>query len=124
MLPRIVYDNDGTNNGVDDLTPEEAKAIALDLAEIKGLIKERLGQKHETEKLQSLLPEALWMLRMGERRKRVFTKEHIRSILLLQFGIDLTMKMTSTSWEDMMNMLEKEFSTHPDHLLWARETGS
>ena len=92
-------------NGVDDLTPEEAKAISLDLAEIKGLIKERLRQQQELKRLQSLLPEAMWMYRMGERRKRVFTKDHIRSILLLQFGIDLPMKMNYTSWAEMINFL-------------------
>ena len=92
-------------NGVDDLTPEEARAISLDLAEIKGLIKERLRQQQELKRLQSLLPEAMWMYRMGERRKRVFTKDHIRSILQLQFGIDLPMKMNNTSWAEMINFL-------------------
>ncbi len=103
--------NDGAN-GVENLTPEEANAIALDLAEIKGLIKERLGQQRETEKLQSLLPMAMWMLRMGERRKRVFTKEHIRSILLLQFGIDLPLKMNFTRWEDILRVFDEQSSKH------------
>ena len=111
------------SNGVfDDLTPEEAKAISLELAEIKRLIKSRLGlqqgmertTKHR-EKMQSLLSEATWLLRMGERRKRVFTKEHIRSILLLRYGIDLP--RNNASWEDLMNVLEEQRSKHPEQQL-------
>ena len=111
------------SNGVfDDLTPEEAKAISLELAEIKRLIKSRLGlqqgmertTKHR-EKMQSLLSEATWLLRMGERRKRVFTKEHIRSILLLRYGMDLP--RNNASWENMMNVLEEQRSKHPEQQL-------
>jgi len=106
--------------GIEELTPEEAKAIARELAEIKSLIKERLGQQdsertiQERQKLQSLLAEANWLLRTGERRKRVLTKDHIRSVLLFEFGIELP--RNNVSWDDAMNVLEEQRTKHPDQL--------
>ena len=101
----------------DDLTPEEVADITKELVEVKKLLQQKgikRQSRAEHDKMQLLLPEALWMWRNGEERKRVFTKEHIRSILLCCFGIDIPVK--NNSRDEMMNKLEEQIEKYPERL--------
>ena len=101
----------------DDLTPEEIVEIKNELIEVKKLLQQRkINQQSraEQDQMEQLLPEALWMWRNGEERKRVFTKEHIRSILLCCFGIDIPVK--NNSRDVMMDKLEEQIDKYPERL--------
>ena len=73
------------NHDILDLMPEEVKDTTKELGDIKELLCERTKQQAtERERMDGhdnnlvpLLPEAMWMLNTGERRKKVFTKEHM-----------------------------------------------
>ena len=54
--------------------------------------------------LQTLLPEAMWMFKTGERRKKVFTKDHIRAIL--KFCFDMYLPVNNTRRDDLLDTLE------------------
>jgi len=103
--------------GTGDWTPEEVVEITKELVEVKKLLQRR-GIKQQSsvehEKMEQLLPEALWMLRNSEERKRVFTKEHIRSILLCCFGIDKPVK--NNSRDEMMGKLKEQIDKYPERL--------
>ena len=101
----------------DDLTPEEIVEIKNELIEVKKLLQQKgikQQSRAEHEKMEQLLPEALWMLRNGEERKRVFTKEHIRSIILCCFGVDIPVK--NNSRDKMMTKLEEQIDKYPERL--------
>ena len=95
---------------MEDLTPEEAAEITTELAEIKRVLKSKLDQRGtESERvdrghLQTLLPEAMWMFKTGERRKKVFTKDHIRAILA--FCFDMHLPVNNTRRDDLLDALE------------------
>jgi len=127
-----MYDKSNVKNNADnevlDLTPEEANDIKKELVEIKHLLLARLKQqtnekKHmDQDNLISLLPEAIWMLQTGERRKKVFTKDHIRSILSLCFGI--TYPRNNTKRDALLKELEKWGTRYPEKLLSKPEQNS
>ena len=108
-----------TDASIEELTPEEANNITKELVEIKTLLRARVDQqemerdKVERDKLQLLLPEALRMLRTGERRK-MFTKDHIRSILAFCCGVHLSKRM---SRDDLLAELEKQSAEYPEKLM-------
>ncbi|KAL3777059.1 hypothetical protein ACHAW5_006310 [Stephanodiscus triporus] len=114
---------DIVEKGGGDLTTEQAREIADEFGEIKELIRARMGRLQETstdgndlkEKLRPLLPEAIWMFRTGERRKRVFTRDHIKSILSSCYGVDLTSKKNA-GWENLRKELEGRCSERPERL--------
>jgi DNA-binding response OmpR family regulator len=128
------YD-DGVGGGVDggeqrDLTAEQAREIADDLVEIKELIRassrwggrrRRGGTSMEEgndllrDELRHLLTEAIWMYRTGERRKRVFTRDHIKSILSSCYDFDLASRKNA-GWEILRKELEGRCSEHPERL--------
>mmetsp|Transcript_5936 Transcript_5936/g.11412 ORF Transcript_5936/g.11412 Transcript_5936/m.11412 type:complete len:549 (+) Transcript_5936:38-1684(+) len=110
------------NRDILDLTPEEVKDITKDLTEIRqalGARAKRMAtetQRTEDDDLVSLLPEAMRMLEKGERRKRVLTKAHIRSILALQFGVIFPRNDRNTRREVLMAKLEEQIASHPEKL--------
>ncbi|KAL7541497.1 hypothetical protein ACHAXR_010974 [Thalassiosira sp. AJA248-18] len=121
MRNLISNQNDGivVDDGHDviaDLTPEEATDITKELVEIKELLQARIEQQGTEEETieKSLLPEAMWMLRTGERRKKIFTKEHIRSILSFCFGVDFP--RNNTRRDVLLAELEEQIVMHPDIL--------
>jgi DNA-binding response OmpR family regulator len=127
--------DDGVSGGVDggeqrDLTAEQAREIADDLVEIKELIRassrwggrrRRGGTSMEEgddllrDELRHLLSEAIWMYRTGERRKRVFTRDHIKSILSSCYDVDLASRKNA-GWEILRKELEGRCSEHPERL--------
>ena len=110
-----------------DLTVEQAREIADDLVEIKELIRARWGGRRRggtsmeegndllRDELRLLLPEAIWMYRTGERRKRVFTRDHIKSILSSCYDVDLASRKNA-GWEILRKELEGRCSEHPERL--------
>jgi len=112
------YQQSNSNDSLDDdLTPEEIADITKELIEVKKLLQQReIKQQSSAEyhEMEQLLPEALWMLRNSEERKRVFTKEHIRSILLCCFGVDMPVK--NNSRDKMMTKLEEQINKYPERL--------
>ena len=101
------YDVEGDD--IESLSPNEAAEISKELAEIKIL----LESERERNNLESLLPEALWMYKTGQNRKRAFTKQHIRSILFYCFGIDIQNVKKSV----MVEELENQIHEHPEKLI-------
>lgn len=71
--------------------------------------------KHgEVDRLNKLLPRALWMFLNNERRKEVFTSDHIRSLLRLHFD-EVTFAKKSTCKRDvLLAELEKIHDENPD----------
>ena len=68
---------------------------------------------------QSLLPQALWMLRTGERRKRIFTREHIYSILVLCYNMEITSlttnkKKKNVGWDVLYKELAERYLECPE----------
>ncbi|KAL3815875.1 hypothetical protein ACHAXA_010265 [Cyclostephanos tholiformis] len=110
-----------------DLTMEQAREITDDLVEIKELIKARMmsmegggNDSPPRERLLTLLPEATWMYRTGERRKRVFTRDHIKSILSTYYDVDVASKKNAR-WDDLWRELESLRSERPKGLLFLDE---
>lgn len=102
--------NGGDSSSIQDLSPEEMRDITTELVDIKEILQEKVQQLNtederiEHERLRKLLPEAIWMFKTGERRKKVFTMEHIRSILVFCFDICLPKNVQR---KDMLEELEK-----------------
>mmetsp|Transcript_14406 Transcript_14406/g.31016 ORF Transcript_14406/g.31016 Transcript_14406/m.31016 type:complete len:544 (+) Transcript_14406:89-1720(+) len=117
-----VISGDVVNRDILDLTPEEVKDITKDLTEIRQALDARAKrmaietQRKEDDDLVSLLPEAMWMLKNGERRNRVLTKAHIRSILALQFGVTFPRNDRNTKRDVLMAKLEEQIASHPEKL--------
>ena len=122
----------GADGGGRNLTAEQAREIVDDLVEIKELIRassqwggrrrrggttsmEEGGDDLLRDKLRHLLPEAIWMYRTGERRKRVFTRDHIKSILSSCYDVDLASRKNA-GWEILRKELEGLCSEHPERL--------
>lgn len=106
------------DDSLDFLTREESEDIAAELSEIKGLlldVKRKEDRARDRERLESLLPEAVSMFQKGERRRRMFTKDHIRSILALRFGV--FRPRTNTIRTKLLAELEKKVADNPDDLL-------
>jgi hypothetical protein len=102
-----------------DLTTEQFREIANDLIEIRRLIQAQMTSMegaNERERMRSLLPEAIWMYRTGERRKRVFTRDHIKSILSSCYDVDVTSKRNAR-WEVLLRELEDQCTDRPEGLL-------
>ncbi len=107
----------GTGGG--DLTTEHAREIANDLVEIKELIQARMTSMDGTSnfgRLRSLLPEVMWMYRTGERRKRVFTRDHTRSILLCCYDVNVSFKK-NVGWDVLLRELDGQCIDRPEGLL-------
>lgn len=101
----------------EDLTPEQAAEITEELIEIKELLRARLEERRagrEDADLERILPEALWMVRTGERRKKVFTRDHIGSILRLRFGADTPKGSARRS--EMLRELDRLRDEFPERL--------
>ena len=116
---------------------QQVKDLIAELIEIKNLLKEEEFQKSKAKveqdkikNLTKLLPEALWMYLNGERRKRLFTSDHIRSILRFCFdnnddGVETTAKCYSSlslarksivKRDDLLAELERMNEEYPDRL--------
>ena len=113
------------NHDILDLMPEEVKDTTKELGDIKELLCERTKQQAtERERMDDhdnnlvpLLPEAMWMLNTGDRRKKVFTKKHMRSILALCFGV--AFPRNNTRRDVLLAELEKRIASHPEKLVSA-----
>ena len=106
---------------------QQLKDLKTELMEIKNLLKEEAMQQNkakieleEVEGLTRLLPEAIWMFMNGERRKRLFTSDHIRSIL--KFCFDSSSSSSSlprkgiTKRDDLLEELERMNEEYPDRV--------
>ncbi|KAL7530844.1 hypothetical protein ACHAWF_003532 [Thalassiosira exigua] len=121
-LNELIYNRGGSNEMAisDDLTHDEMKEITKEMSEITQVLQKALKQQYEEkerlehEKQAEILPEALWMLKMGETNKRTFTKEHIRSILFLCFNITLPKKYFRKEY--LLDLLESQSAKYPDKL--------
>jgi CheY-like chemotaxis protein len=135
------------NGGLDDqgigiiecLTPEQAREITNELIKIKkSIIRRQTGSsggdsrigtlftrstEDEEEELlyqhyQTLLPQSLWMYRTGERRKRIFTREHIYSILVLCYNMEITSlttnKKKNVGWDVLYKELYERYLECPE----------
>ena len=128
------------------LTPEQAREITNELIDIKkSIISSRTGSSSSSsssiggvsrigttfargteeevvfmyQHLQSLLPRALWMYRTGERRKRIFTRDHIYSILVLCYNMDIitsltTIKKKNVGWDVLFKELDDRYLECPE----------
>ncbi len=102
---------------------QQIKDLTRELIEIKKLLKEEAQreinvkvEQEEIERLTKLLPNALWMFMNNERRKRLFTSDHIRSILLFCFD-DVSLARKSTAKRDeLLTELERVNDENPDVL--------
>ena len=107
---------------------QQLNDLKTELIEIKNLLKEEAMQQNkakveleEVEGLTRLLPEAIWMFMNGERRKRLFTSDHIRSILKFCFDDDdssssLPRRASSTKRDDLLEELERMNEEYPDRV--------
>jgi DNA-binding response OmpR family regulator len=107
---------------------QQLNDLKTELMEIKNLLKEEAMQQNkakveleEVEGLTRLLPEAIWMFMNGERRKRLFTSDHIRSILKFCFDDDdssssLPRRASSTKRDDLLEELERMNEEYPDRV--------
>jgi len=126
------------------LTPEQAREITNELIDIKkSIISNRTGSSSSSssiggvgrigttfargteeqevvfmyQHLQSLLPKALWMYRTGERRKRIFTRDHMYSILVLCYNMDITslttIKKKNVGWDVLFKELDDRYLECP-----------
>ena len=123
---------------IECLTLEHAREITNELIEIKKSIIHRQtgssggdsrigtlftrGTDEEEELMyqhyQSLLPQALWMYRTGERRKRIFTRDHIYSILVLCYNMEITSltnkKKKNVGWDVLYKELYERYLECPE----------
>jgi response regulator RpfG family c-di-GMP phosphodiesterase len=105
---------------------QQVKDLTTELIEIKNLLKEEAQrqksakvERGEVERLAKLLPEALWMFMNGERRKRLFTTDHIRSILIFCFDDAAAAALTRKSIvkrDNLLAELERRNDENPDLL--------
>lgn len=128
----LVNTGERSNNANIILQPYTASAQQLndlktELTEIKNLLKEEAMQQNkakveleEVEGLTRLLPEAIWMFMNGERRKRLFTSDHIRSILKFCFDDDSSFvslpRKGIAKRDDLLAELERMNEEYPDRV--------
>ncbi len=105
--------------------PQQIKDLTAELVEIKNLLKEEAQretniklEQEEMERLTKLLPNALWMFLNNDRRKnRLFTKDHIRSILLFCFNdASLVRRKSAVTRDELLIELERLNDEDPDIL--------
>eukprot|EP00986_Skeletonema_menzelii_P006646 scaffold2532_cov79-Skeletonema_menzelii.AAC.7 len=65
-------------------------------------------------RLTELLPNAIWMFLNNERRKRLFTSDHIRSILLFCFDDASLARKNTVKRDELLSELERLNDEHPD----------
>ena len=104
---------------------QQLNDLKTELMEIKNLLKEEAMQQNkakveleEVEGLTRLLPEAIWMFMNGERRKRLFTSDHIRSILKFCFDDDSSSlpRKGIMKRDDLLEELERMNEEYPDRV--------
>lgn len=106
---------------------QQLNDLKTELMEIKNLLKEEAMQQNkakveleEVEGLTRLLPEAIWMFMNGERRKRLFTSDHIRSILKFCFDDDSSFvslpRKGIAKRDDLLAELERMNEEYPDRV--------
>ena len=100
---------------------QQIKDLTTELVEIKNLLKEEaqreINIKVEQEvmgRLTELLPNAIWMFLNNERRKRLFTSDHIRSILLFCFDDASLARKNTVKRDELLSELERLNDEHPD----------
>jgi hypothetical protein len=110
---------------IPDPLTENFKEKTNELLELTNKLKEK-GIKEENtrakleevevERLNKLLPKALWMFMNGERRQEMFTSDHIRSLLRLH--LDEASFTRKSTWERKYLLAELERINHenPDLL--------
>ena len=72
-------------------------------------------EQEEVDRLNKLLPQALWMLLNNERRQELFTSDHIRSLIRL-LDEDSFAKKSTYKRDDLLAELEKINDENPDLL--------
>ena len=72
-------------------------------------------EQEEVDRLNKLLPKALWMLLNNERRQEFFTSDHIRSLIRLLDEDSIARKGTGKR-DDLLAELEKINEENPDLL--------
>jgi DNA-binding response OmpR family regulator len=103
---------------------QQIKDLTAELVEIKNLLKEEAQretnikvEQEEMERLTKLLPNALWMFLNNDRRNRLFTKDHIRSILLFCFNdASLARRKSTVTRDELLIELERLNDEDPDIL--------
>ena len=97
---------------------QQIKDLTTELIEIKNLLQGEAQRRNKVKKLTKLLPEALSMYINGERRKRLFTTDHIRSILIFCFddASFLAARKSIVKRDDLLAELERMNDQHPDLL--------
>ena len=103
---------------------QQLNDLRMELIEIKNLLKEQEQremdvkmQNEEMGRLSNLLPNALWMYMNGERRKRLFSVDHIRSILMFCFrDKSLLAKRRNVKRNDLLDELDRMNDEYPDAL--------
>jgi DNA-binding response OmpR family regulator len=100
---------------------QQVKDLTTELIEIKNLLKEEAqrqtnakAEQEEVGRLTKLLPEALWMFMNDERRKRLFTTDHIRSILIFCFDDTALARKSIVKRDDLLAELERRNDENPD----------
>ena len=102
---------------------QQIKDLTTELVEIKNLLKEEAQrdtniklEQEEMERLTKLLPNALWMFLNNDRRNRLFTKDHIRSILLFCFNDASLARKNTAKKDELLIELERLNDEDPDIL--------
>lgn len=104
-----------SDGGGEDATPEGAEA-SREAAEAEKLLLGMVSAKRSARiradgaALRAMLPAAEAMFEDGERRKRLFTRDHIRALLLFRFG-RYTTRMLGR--EKLMALLDEEMGGPP-----------
>eukprot|EP00984_Skeletonema_dohrnii_P012499 scaffold5078_cov127-Skeletonema_dohrnii-CCMP3373.AAC.2 len=102
---------------------QQMNDLTTELIEIKNFLKEEAQrqtnvkvEQEEMGRLAKLLPNALWMFMNDERRKRLFSSDHIRSILLFCFDDASLAKKSTAKRDDLLTELERKNEKDPDRL--------
>ena len=102
---------------------QQMKDLTTELIEIKNLLKEEAQrqtnvkvEQEEMGRLAKLLPNALWMFMNDERRKRLFSSDHIRYILLFCFDDASLARKSTAKRDDLLTELERKNEKDPDRL--------
>ncbi|KAL9182222.1 hypothetical protein ACHAXT_012874 [Thalassiosira profunda] len=109
-----------------DLAPEQAVDLTRDLVEVRKMLQAQVERRQagkemaERDRLRSLLPNALWMLKTGERRPRAFSKDHIRSILFFCYGA--WFPKNNTTRKDVLEELERRMAEKPEKALGSQSS--
>ncbi len=74
------------------------------------------AKAREVDRLNKLLPRALWMFLNNERRQEVFTSDHIRSLLRLHFDEESFARKSAGKRADLLAELQKINDQNPDLL--------